>query len=381
MRQLKDDMMKKSKRSTTDSCPTSALVEKYQKEIKRFKEVIIRHDETIKQCTQVWLHAWSDNDPRVIKNTLSWLIDVIRKTLGNKKYRGLFNLKKSEGETDQESQTELHSFANEVLAEYTHTLSAWKTNGCDIRKFPDIYEFITQKINDLRADRLPYKEVEYRDDIEHGPVRLPPSKDKKRDSTLYHHSANNIKILAKVIGIPNEELNNDKDLLDFTVTQIAEFKKNAVSVQQVTKIYNISPYRRFLYTLQKIAFPMITMTGQKANIIVLAPQKLKTYVDLIRYIWYREDRFKQWIRFLRDRGWSKSKISHFMGRSIDRKIVPKVYFEIFPPSRLRLEYIQRNKKGKLPYPEDVNIWHFESSKIIPFREMYALLGKTSPQNM
>jgi hypothetical protein len=129
-----------------------------------------------------------------------------------------------------------------------------------------------------------------------------------------------------------------------------EFLKNCKAVYEIAKEKNIDR-RKLLYTLKKIKFPLFNLYDNKNKKLVYVPLFESIYHTL-KAIWAYEENYKKWIEYFKKKGWSKSRVSHFINRAVKDGKIPSVFFEVKSPSPenlLLLESIKSKTKESRPF--------------------------------
>ena len=167
-------------------------------------------------------------------------------------------------------------------------------------------------------------------------------KDKQMDQLLENNlsSITNIvkRLVAKVekeYGPPLKPYNWKTDWKSIIKDSLPQIRKSYIEASSVFSIAKPLPvdYRKVLYTLRKISFPLIK--SPRGNFIAKTDEKWFASLlnEELKPIWRQEKTHKEWIDyFKKEYGWSKSRTSKFMSRKVSREIVPALFFELFPPN-------------------------------------------------
>jgi len=138
------------------------------------------------------------------------------------------------------------------------------------------------------------------------------------------------------------------------INELLQHERESKPIYKIAKEKDIN-FRRLLYTLKTIKFPLRNtkigkyLTAQRLKIL-----KQKSSTDYLRkysndihgsfmplfekiypqikQMWQYEDNYKAWTDFLKKKmRWEKSRVSKFMKRRMESKIVPVWWFDLCPP--------------------------------------------------
>lgn len=127
-------------------------------------------------------------------------------------------------------------------------------------------------------------------------------------------------------------------------TIVAENDKKSKTVYQLSKDNKI-PFRKLLYELRKIDFPLCVIKRGRHNNRI-AGDHLALFNGILHTIKvgiYCEQTKKEWIALFRNMGWEKSRISQFIRRHIKYGLVPNHFFDCLRPTQEWILKILNNK--------------------------------------
>jgi len=116
---------------------------------------------------------------------------------------------------------------------------------------------------------------------------------------------------------------------------LQKLKSEICSIYAIAKKDGVD-YRRLLYVLKKVRFPLAKLKGNREFFFVFPDRKqlFDVVYARIKYFWKMEDNYRAWTREFLSLGWSKSRTSQFMRRKINSGLLPKWFFDCFPPDKI-----------------------------------------------
>lgn len=353
-------------------------IKELKEEIKKGKEALRKSDErTIKIIKKAEKKGYTETE--VLED-----VNSIRETLlKNKKMRKYFEY------------DDLTSESYLIYSEYIEKLIQWKKGklkGEEIA-FPKLDDFVNQKISDLiralkeikehewlgkmkvkayeermkaegkrKEDIGDYMETFFSEedsDLSRAPALSPPSPEERYIRFLISYTAQNISKLEKIL------FENEKEHFANQFRVLRDSK----SLYQIAKEKKVT-WGRLTYILRTIGSPVFKIKAGRCPNLVFKPVFDKIF-PFIQIVWKLEDNYKRWIALLKREGWSKSRISHFMRRKIDKGIVPSYYFDIVSPSAQHLSYLRSRKKKPIDSPR--GIWRKGDDTPLTHKEIIELL--------
>lgn len=352
--------------------------------------------EKLKLYARVHIELWK-NCPKEIKGVLKVWSDLIIKHPSFNKLKKYWGLKWDDKKQCYVWEEELKSFTNQIAAEHYSKTKEWMKNP-KIETHPNIFSLINTNIQEVLLTQKNISKHEWL-----GEKRKIATWKKDRDfiddasdDSYINQSNNPISEKLKSLGItpknflpppsPKDRKENyaiteitkewkllsdfceqirivggekvEKTVTDFKKHIDSGYKNNAAKKLnnwvEGKSIYQICGgktiyFRRLLYTLKTIKFPM-KKVGRCYNFILYKDLKLlEGTLPLIKLMWIGEDNYKGWIAlFKREMGWEKSRISKFMMRITKDKTMPPVFFNSCPPTPTPLFFTDIiNKKKKM----------------------------------
>ncbi|MCM8784247.1 MAG: hypothetical protein NC818_05695 [Candidatus Omnitrophica bacterium] len=310
--------------------------------------------------TEVFLRDWESNNGEGIKAHLR----IIKAEIENHpKYKKLERYWPREDKKE-----ELDSLVNEIAGDYYCKSKEWIKNP-KIETYPDTHFIIEGKISELLSeeklkDRYEWEGERRKEKLEKErgknfleetsfvPSTIPPPslEDRKVNETIEILIQTQLKPLKdlyekikmlndkKVVRLIKDDFyrhdrNNLKELLDNIL--------KAKSVYQLAKEKK-ADFRKLLYTLKTIGFPLLEKSRGRGFYIITynALPFFEEVFSMIKIMWEMEENYKKWQEFFKkEYGWEKSRVTNFMKRRIQNKVVPPCFFDIFPPDCFSTQHI------------------------------------------
>ena len=267
-----------------------------------------------------------------------------------------------------------------IYCQYKEKLNQWKNRKLKGEEivFPKLDDFVNQKISDLIREPKEREKHEWlgervkkvyereeKNFIEevaasHSIFTPPSSAEERADELLMNSIAQHTSKLEKILF-------DEKEWEHYV--NILRVLEDSESLYRIAKEKKVN-WGRLTYTLRGIGSPIFKINeGRRAN-LVFRPVFDKIF-PFIKTVWKLEDNYGRWIALLKTEGWSKSRVSHFMRRKVDKGIVPSYYFDIVSPSPKRLRYLKSRKKEPIELPE--GIWKEGDERFLTHGEIEELL--------
>jgi|GEM_PF-4877864 len=114
-------------------------------------------------------------------------------------------------------------------------------------------------------------------------------------------------------------------------------------------------FKKLLRTLRILNFPLEQITkGRQGNFVLGSHIHLfNSIMPSIKTLWTCDETRGEWIRLLKKKGWSSSRVSKFMSRRIKDGMVPAYFFEAVSPDdspRLTSNLVKRKKVPNILEP-------------------------------
>lgn len=239
---------------------------------------------------------------------------------------------------DKKWTEELDSLAGLLLAEIS-------VKHNDTNPFDLLNQTLERLVKEIEVAE---KEITYKDN--RGPLSLNTiqkiEKEDRKDDAINKE----IKKLFNIFGFKKNSKLPKKILKELPL----KYKNNCIPLPKFSAKLKI-PYDRLRYYLKKIEFPVIKTETNRYYIY--ANENLSFSLKRASRL---KDNSQKWIAFLKKKGWEKSKISKFMSRKIEKKIVPKHYFHIVPPKQKFFLDLKKAKKRPLNTLPDRLLWELSS---------------------
>ncbi|MCK9554965.1 hypothetical protein M0R36_04005 [bacterium] len=278
---------------------------------------------------------------------------------------------------------ELESFAKEILASYKQKLSSYVKQKGVVKELPSLEKSTDLKIKEyinhskkikLAVSDLPLIE-NISDSLPEEIAYKPSNFIQKIDPAAFKKTKEDrhIEDIGKDI-----RLKHNKNLLEKHPDMLSSIYE--VCYKDTKSIYSIAknasvPYRKFLYIIKKLNLPTTEMAYGRKDILI--DEKLaKSILEIYQLILKQTEVYSSWIKFLKRKKWSKSRISHFMKRKTDKGIVPEYYFEWIRPSRKKFNRIKKNVPLRLNeiFPD-----YTEQQRIPNLMTRKEILSKLKPE--
>lgn len=292
---------------------------------------------------------------------------------------------------------EIISLAYEVMSEDFKLCEEWLKDYKSNNYYPSILHLLNRKISEILSKQKEKDRYEWlgerlkgqyaKDDrdlieeaedftIEAERLSFTISPEDRKEKWIIKELKSRWEILhsfLKRTGIPNA----DEEFKNFlnSYAKREDLKKEIENISKAKSIYQLAKekgvdYRKLLYTLKTIHFPIRKMHTRKGFIVTKKYLSLfEKIFPIIQQMWRQEANYKNWIKYFKKKGWRKDRISHFMERRIKYGVVPPFFFDIVPPPPTPKFLSKLIKKDKnimkifeilskmFPLPENIDFTH------------------------